>query len=114
MRNYTLKVLEVRKETIDSVTLCFKQPGLKKIKYLAGQYLTLQFRINGRRYIKPYSFSSTPLIDSTLNVTVKRVPGGIVSNYINDIVKVDDVIEVQEPLGDFIFESDDSIQSVVL
>lgn len=114
MRNYTLKVLEVRKETIDSVTLCFKQPGLKKIKYLAGQYLTLQFRINGRRYIRPYSFSSTPLIDSTLNVTVKRVPGGIVSNYINDIVKVDDVIEVQEPLGDFIFESDDSIQSVVL
>jgi len=113
MKNYTLKVQEVRKETGDTVTLCFKQPGLKKIKYLAGQYLTLQFRINGRRYIRPYSFSSTPLIDSTLDVTVKRVPGGIVSNYINDTIKVEDVIEVQEPLGDFIFEGDDSIKSVV-
>jgi ring-1,2-phenylacetyl-CoA epoxidase subunit PaaE len=113
MKNYTLKVQEIRKETDDAVTLCFKQPGLKKIKYRAGQYLTLQFRINGRRYIRPYSFSSTPLIDSTLNVTVKRVPGGIVSNYINDRVKVDDVIEVQEPLGDFIFELDNSIKSVV-
>lgn len=113
MKNYTLKVQEVRIETDDTVTLCFKQPGLKKIKYLAGQYLTLQFRINGRRYIRPYSFSSTPLIDSTLNVTIKRVPQGIVSNYINDTVKVDDVIEVQEPLGDFIFELDQSIKSVV-
>ncbi|KQB41533.1 ferredoxin--NADP reductase [Flavobacterium aquidurense] len=113
MKNYTLKVQEVRKETNDTVTICFKQPGLKKIKYLSGQYLTLQFRINGRRYIRPYSFSSTPGIDSTLDVTVKRVPGGIVSNYINDVVKVEDVIEVQEPLGDFVFELDESLNSVV-
>lgn len=113
MKNYTLKVQEIRKETDDTVTLCFKQPGLKKIKYLAGQYLTLQFRINGRRYIRPYSFSSTPLIDPSLNVTIKRVPGGIVSNYINDHIKVDDVIEVQEPLGDFIFETNEIIKSVV-
>lgn len=113
MKNYTLKVQEVRKETEDTVTLCFKQPGLKKIKYLAGQYLTLQFRINGRRYIRPYSFSSTPLIDTSLNVTIKRVPNGIVSNYINDHVKADDIIEVQEPFGDFIFEENESIKSVV-
>ncbi|MCV9931286.1 ferredoxin--NADP reductase [Flavobacterium sp. LS1R47] len=113
MKNYTLKVLEVRKETIDTVTLCFKQPGLKKIKYLAGQYLTLQFRINGRRYIRPYSFSSTPSVDSTLNVTVKRVSGGIVSNYINDTIRVDDVIEVQQPLGDFIFDENQLMKSVV-
>jgi len=113
VKTYTLKVQEVRIETNDTVTLCFKQPGLKKIKYIAGQYLTLQFRINGRRYIRPYSFSSTPLIDSTLEVTVKRVPGGVVSNYINDMVKVDDVIEVQEPLGDFVFKPEESIKSVV-
>ncbi|MDA6068791.1 ferredoxin--NADP reductase [Flavobacterium sp. AC] len=113
MKNYTLKIQEVRKETDDTVTLFFKQPGLKKIKYLAGQYLTLQFRINGRRYIRPYSFSSTPLIDTTLNVTIKRVPGGIVSNYINDHIKVGDVIEVQEPLGDFVFEAKETVYSVV-
>lgn len=114
MKSYTLKVQEIRKETDDTVTLCFKQPGLKKIKYLAGQYLTLQFRINGRRYIRPYSFSSTPIIDTTLDVTVKRVKDGIVSNYINDHIKVNDVIEVQEPLGDFIFESNKELKSVIL
>ncbi|MBZ4036530.1 ferredoxin--NADP reductase [Flavobacterium sp. 17A] len=113
MKNYTLKVEEIRKETNDTITLCFKQPGLKKIKYFAGQYLTLQFRINGRRFVRPYSFSSAPLIDSTLNVTVKRVTNGIVSNYINDNIKVGDVIEVQEPLGDFVYEENTSINTVV-
>lgn len=113
MKNYTLKVQEIRKETDDTVTVCFKQPALKKIKYLAGQYLTLQFRINGRRYIRPYSFSSAPVIDATLDVTVKRVKDGIVSNYINEHVKVGDVIEVQEPLGDFIIGSTESLNSIV-
>lgn len=113
MKKFTLKVQKIIIETNDTVTLCFKQPGLKKIKYFAGQYLTLQFRINGRRYLRPYSFSSAPKTDSTLNVTVKRIPAGIVSNYIHDHIKVDDLIEVQEPLGDFIFESNESINSVV-
>jgi len=106
---YTLKVAHIRKETGDTVTLCFKQPGLKKIKYLPGQYLTLIFRINGRRYIRPYSFSSCPGVDSYLEVTVKRVPNGIVSNHINDQIKEGDSIEVMEPMGDFTFE--DSLQA---
>lgn len=110
--NYTLKVAEIRKETEDTVTLCFKQPGLKKIKYIAGQYLTLIFRINGRRYIRPYSFSSCPGVDAYLEVTVKRVENGLVSNHINDMVKVGDSIEVMPPMGDFIFEQNDNITDV--
>jgi ring-1,2-phenylacetyl-CoA epoxidase subunit PaaE len=101
MRFFTLKVVGVRTETADTVTVAFKQPGLKKVKYMAGQYLTLMFRINGRRYIRPYSFSSAPLVDAHLEVTIKRVPGGVVSNHIIDTVKVDDIVEVMEPMGDF-------------
>jgi ring-1,2-phenylacetyl-CoA epoxidase subunit PaaE len=102
MLNYTLKVVELRKETPDTVTVCFKQPALKKIKYRPGQYLTLIFRINGRRYIRPYSFSSSPGIDPYLEVTVKRVPGGVISNHIFDKLNIDDLIEVIEPMGDFV------------
>jgi ring-1,2-phenylacetyl-CoA epoxidase subunit PaaE len=104
MLTYTLRVMEIRQETGDTVTLCFKQPGLKKIKYLPGQYLTLIFRINGRRYIRPYSFSSAPVVDALLEVTIKRVPGGIVSNHIHDTIKIDDIIEVMPPLGDFVYD----------
>ncbi|RYX87380.1 ferredoxin--NADP reductase [bacterium] len=105
MLYYTLKVVKIRQETPDTVTIIFLQPGLKKVKYQAGQYLTLIFRINNRKYIRPYSFSSAPGIDSTLNVTVKRVPDGIVSNHIADYLKVDDVVEVMEPMGNFTLEN---------
>lgn len=113
---YTLKVHDIRIETNDTVTLRFKQPGLKKIKYIAGQYLTLIFRINGRRYIRPYSFSSSPGIDPFLEVTVKRIPGGIISNHINDTIRIGDSIEVMEPMGDFIYQNgkDPDIKTVAL
>ncbi|RYY08362.1 MAG: 2Fe-2S iron-sulfur cluster binding domain-containing protein [Sphingobacteriaceae bacterium] len=105
MVNYTLKIVEIRWETGDTVTLCFKQPGLKKVKYFPGQYVTLNFRINGRKYSRPYSFSSSPDLDQTLNVTVKRVPGGVISNHIADCLKVGDTIEVVEPMGDFTLQN---------
>ena len=114
MKQYTLTIQEIRKETEDTITICFKQPGLRKIKYYAGQYITLILRINGRKYARPYSFSSAPSVDSTLEVTVKRVPNGVVSNYINTELKVGDVVEVLEPMGDFTCETIQSIQSIFL
>lgn len=103
---YTLKVLGLRNETLDTRTIIFKQPGLKKISYLPGQYLTLIFRINGRRYSRPYSFSSAPVVDSNLEVTVKRVPRGIVSNHVIDNLNVGDIVEVMEPMGNFTLNDD--------
>jgi ring-1,2-phenylacetyl-CoA epoxidase subunit PaaE len=102
MKNYTLKIHEIRNETKDTITLCFKQPGLRKIKYQAGQYLTLSFRINGRKYTRPYSFSSAPSVDSFLETTIKRVPNGIFSNHIHDTIQVGDMVEVMEPMGNFV------------
>jgi ring-1,2-phenylacetyl-CoA epoxidase subunit PaaE len=114
MKKYTLKVQDIRQETADTITLCFKQPGLKKIKYLAGQYLTLSFRINGRRYSRPYSFSSSPAVDGFLETTIKRVPNGIFSNYVNDTVQVGDVVEVLEPMGDFVYTHEESTKVLYL
>ena len=89
MKQYTLTIQEIRKETRDTITLCFKQPGIRKIRYQAGQYITLIVRINGRKYARPYSFSSSPSVDSFIEVTVKRMPDGIVSNYIHNELSED-------------------------
>ncbi|MBY0244236.1 MAG: 2Fe-2S iron-sulfur cluster binding domain-containing protein [Sphingobacteriaceae bacterium] len=112
MKNYTLKVQDIRKETEDTITLCFKQPGLKKIKYQAGQYITLSCRINNRKYNRPYSFSSSPLSESFLEITIKRVPNGLFSNYIHDTVKIGDAIEIMEPMGDFVFTPTDNVTTL--
>lgn len=104
MITYTLKIVEKVKETEDSYTFRFKQPVFKKLIYISGQYLTLIIRINNKKYLRPYSLSSAPVIDNTLNITVKRVIHGIVSNHLIDMVKVDDLVEVLEPIGDFTYK----------
>ena len=103
MLTFTLKIVGIRKETHDSCTICFKQPALKKVKYLPGQYLTLIVIINNRKYKRPYSLSSAPGIDSTIDITVKRLPHGVVSNHLMDVVKEGDILEVIEPMGDFTY-----------
>lgn len=112
MIHYTLKVQEIRRETGDTITLCFKQPALRKIRYLAGQYISLSFRINGRKYTRPYSFSSSPSGDVFLETTIKRIPNGILSNYIHNNVQVGDVVEVLEPMGDFVHQIEETFDEI--
>jgi ring-1,2-phenylacetyl-CoA epoxidase subunit PaaE len=114
MKTFSLTIVEIRNETSESCTLCFRQPGLCKIKYKAGQYITLNFRIKGRKYSRAYSLSSSPSVNSLLEITVKRVINGIVSNYICDELKIGDVVEVSEPMGSFVVDNVNSFSSVYL
>ena len=53
-----------------------------------------------------YSMSSAPDIDDDLAVTVKRVPGGFVSNWLIDHVSEGDLLEVTSPSGSFCVRGD--------
>lgn len=99
---YTLKVREVIQETDDTVSLIFEVPGdLKEtFQYKQGQYLTLKFVVNGKEERRSYSMCSSPVEDH-LAVTVKRLPGGLISNHINDKIKAGAEIEVMPPDGRF-------------
>ena len=112
MKIYSLKILNIKKETGDTISIHFKQPGLKKIKYLAGQYISLILNVNGRKYIRPYSFSSSPLKDENLIITIKKIKNGIVSSFIHDNIKVGDIIEVIEPQGEYIYIKKDEIEEL--
>ena len=100
---HALKVSAIKKETEDCVSVSFEIPVELKdeFKYQAGQYLTLKFLINGKEERRAYSMSSAPM-ESHLTVSVKRLKGGLISNHINDNVKVGDVIEVMTPEGRFV------------
>jgi len=106
MKHYHLKVKEVIQETPEAVTISFWHPLSEMIKYEAGQFLTLLLTINGEKVRRSYSMSSSPHTDTAPAVTVKRVPGGLVSNWLIDNIKVDDFIEVLEPIGHFIVKPD--------
>ena len=99
---HALKVAKKQAETKDTVSISFHVPTELKdtFKYKQGQYLTLQFTINGNEERRAYSMSSSPLEDH-LTVTVKRVKNGKVSNHIADKVKAGDLVNVMKPEGRF-------------
>jgi ring-1,2-phenylacetyl-CoA epoxidase subunit PaaE len=102
---HSLKVSQVVRETADSVTLYFDIPVDLKDQYFhkAGQYLTLKMMINGEEMRRSYSICTNHSEDK-YGVNVKRVEKGRVSNYINEKIKVGDVIEVMQPDGKFVID----------
>jgi ring-1,2-phenylacetyl-CoA epoxidase subunit PaaE len=104
VKYFHLTVKEIIEETHDTKTFTFWHPVHQSVSYKAGQFLTLIPVINGQKVRRSYSMSSSPNKDASIAVTVKRVPNGLVSNYLCDSVKVGDAIEVMEPMGHFVAE----------
>jgi ring-1,2-phenylacetyl-CoA epoxidase subunit PaaE len=104
---YPLTISKVKQETKKTVSLFFTIPTdlSSTFKYTQGQYLTLRFMIDGKEERRAYSMSSSP-VEPELAVSVKRVLGGKVSNYINDHLKVGDTVDVMPPQGRFFTKLD--------
>lgn len=103
---HPLKVNKIVEETSQSKSVYFEIPESFKSKYVfkAGQYLTLKFVINGEELRRSYSLCTSPL-ENIYGVNVKRVNKGKISNYINESVKVGDVIDVMQPDGKFTIDT---------
>jgi 3-ketosteroid 9alpha-monooxygenase subunit B len=100
---HLLRVKEVVQETHDTRSFVLDVPAelADTFGYAAGQFCTFRVRIAGEQHLRSYSMSSAPETDSDLTVTVKRVPGGVVSNWFNDRVAAGDVLELTRPAGVF-------------
>lgn len=105
MAFYPLKVKDLYHPTEDSAAVSFEVPADLKdeFQYTQGQYLTLRQTINGGEVRRSYSICSCPL-DNELTVAIKRVEGGLFSNYANSELKTGDVLEVMPPNGRFYAE----------
>lgn len=99
-----LKVKKVTYETDDAVSIHFKQPTFNKIKYKSGQFLNICVNINGHEYYRAYSLNSTYKLDDLLSLTVKKVEGGLVSNYLFEHAAELNSIKASKPMGTFVLE----------
>jgi len=95
-----LRVVEIRRETVDSVSLLLEPASGDTFNFKAGQYLTLRTTIDGEDLRRSYSLCSAPH-EGVLRVAVKEVPGGKFSTYANRVLAVGDVLESMLPDGRF-------------
>ena len=96
-----LRVSKLIDETSSTKTLRLVSEDGYLPPFLAGQYIALFFDTGGIRTSRPYTISSPPNQTGYYDITVRRVEGGIVSNYLLDEVKTGDHLESSGPAGNF-------------
>ena len=105
-----LVVSEIREASVTAKTVRFKRAdGGKLPPFYAGQFMTLDFEMDGAVITRPYSISSAPFQarqeDAFVEITVRRQrENGFISDYINDNVKVGDTFRGMVGLGQFYYE----------
>ena len=102
----SLRVVDVRRETADSVSVRFEVPAPLRAAYrfAAGQFLTLRTVLDGKEERRSYSIccgEDDYARDGELRVAIKRVAGGRFSTWANAELRVGDMLDVMTPDGRF-------------
>ncbi|MGI5219876.1 2Fe-2S iron-sulfur cluster-binding protein [Nocardia sp. CA-290969] len=100
------KVIRIVKETPDTRTFVL-EPEDGPFSYQAGQFCTFKVTVDGKPLFRSYSMSSAPETDTEFMTTVKRVPGGAVSNWMHDNLSEGDEVELTLPTGRFCLREGD-------
>lgn len=95
-----LRISAVRPETADTVTVTFHDPG-GRVGGEAGQYVIVRVAIEGEKHRRVYSLSSTPELGHPPSITVKRLPGGLVSTYLVERAEAGQTVGVETAAGEF-------------
>ncbi len=97
----TLVCGQVRQETHDVKSFFFRSPQGRAFAFEPGQFVTLELDIDGETVNRCYTISSSPARPHTISITVKRVPGGKVSNWLHDHLQPGAPVRVLGPAGAF-------------
>jgi 3-ketosteroid 9alpha-monooxygenase subunit B len=104
---HPLTVADVIDETADTRSFVLEIPAAlePRFAYAAGQFCTFRATVCGEPIVRCYSMSSAPGTGDPFTVTVKRVPGGKMSNWMNDTLARGDTIDVLPPAGLFVLRA---------
>ncbi|PLP99104.1 1,2-phenylacetyl-CoA epoxidase subunit PaaE [Cupriavidus pauculus] len=99
---HALRVTDVINETRDAIAVTFAVPPelADTYRYAAGQHLTVRTRIAGDEVRRSYSICAAAQ-DQRLCIAIKRVDGGLFSNWATDTLHPGQTLDVMPPSGHF-------------
>src|SRR5690554_597668 len=112
---HNLKVKDIIKETINTVSIVFDVPNNLKddFKYDAGQYLTIKTIVNGEDIRRSYSISSWSDQGEELKVSSKMIDDGKMSSFLFNNLKVGEELAVMPPMGNFTMKGEQMNKTAV-
>ncbi|MFW8630201.1 FAD-binding oxidoreductase [Vibrio natriegens] len=97
----TLRCIDKYFETHDTVSIKLAELTESLLfQFKPGQFINLGVEIDGKLEFRAYSISSVNE-DDHLQLTIKRVAGGKVSNYIVNSLLLGDTVQALPPAGEF-------------
>jgi ferredoxin-NADP reductase len=97
------RVVEVRRETVDSATLVIKPGWGFRFDYQPGQYVGIGVLMDGRWRWRSYSLTSSPVARArTITITVKAMPEGFLSSHLVGGLKPGTIVRLAAPQGNFV------------
>lgn len=106
-RFFKLKIVALEKATKDALTITLRPDAeaQSQFTYQPGQHLVFRFDLDEKEYRRSYSLHTCPEVDKDLAITVKRVKGGRISNWLFENLQLGDVMEALPPTGRFGLET---------
>lgn len=98
---HSVRCVKVIEETLDVKTFCFMSEQPVMFFFKPGQFVTLELELAGEQVMRSYTISSSPSVPYSFSLTVKRVLGGQVSNWLLDNLDEGDELAVHGPVGQF-------------
>jgi ring-1,2-phenylacetyl-CoA epoxidase subunit PaaE len=108
-----LRICEVMRQTPEAIIITLQRPAAMRAHFKPGQHLAVRAVIDGAEQRRTYSICSGP-DEANLRLAIKRVAGGVFSNWANESLAPGGTLEAMPPAGRFILpESDGSARHVL-
>src|SRR3954463_10206710 len=95
------RIVSVTPETAESATILVR-PGRDWAGHVPGQYVRVGVDVDGVRLWRTYSLTHGPRADRRISITVKAIPGGVVSNYLVHRARAGQMIQLAQAEGEFV------------
>ncbi|SAL62668.1 ferredoxin oxidoreductase [Caballeronia choica] len=109
-----LTCCRVTDETHDVRTFEFRTEDGLPVRFEPGQFMTISANVNGQSVERCYTISSPPTRPFLVAITVKRVPGGIMSNWLHENMKPGEQLRAFGPSGAFTSTASSAPKSLYL
>jgi len=93
----------------DVIQVVLRLPPNSKFKFIAGQHINLIHK----GFRRSYSLANAEQLDGNLEIQVKKVNQGLMSDYLFTRAKENDLLRLEGPLGTFSYRENDS-ENIIL
>ncbi len=99
--------VEIVGRDVARVLVCVPTP----FEFRPGQFVNI---VRSDGLARSYSVANTPTENGTLELHVRRVPGGRMSGWLHDTARSGEAVEVRGPFGECHYQSTDPDEPIVL